>query len=301
MIIKGLLVVASGFIFIFSPGIPMRLISQYKPDYKKDGLYWGIGIWIIVFFLSTFLQNFIRQIATGGQGTVEANASLSNLAPYLLGSVLTTLLLQAGMLIFLRNRTGKGEDIASDGLALGFGIGLITQIFTGMNLIGAGAGLIFGNSGIGSTLASVQSQMISSIAEVGTFSMVAVLLSMILYRVALLTISAVQGYLVSKSLREGKKQYFYAGLCVYILFTWSILLLQLLLGENDPGQILGVTSPLTSIITSVLYLVFTFLGYKWLSNELEAVLCKKIQQKEKTKWQITRSSCLSAAWTTALW
>ena len=47
MILKGLLVVASGFIFIFSPGVPMKLISRYRPDYKKEGLYWGIGIWII--------------------------------------------------------------------------------------------------------------------------------------------------------------------------------------------------------------------------------------------------------------
>lgn len=279
MILKGLLVVASGFIFIFSPGIPMRLISQHKPDYKKDGLYWGIAIWIIAFFISTFIQNLIRQIATGGQGTVETNASLSGLAPYLLGGIFTTLLLQLGMIIFLRKRAKKDEDITSDGLALGFGIGLITQVFTGMSLIGVGAGLIFGNTGIGSTLGNVQSQVVGSIADTTLFSMIITLLSMILYRIALLIVSAIQGYLVSKTL-QGKFSYFFSALLISVLFTWSILILQLLLGEENPGQILGVTSPLTSIITTVLYLVITIFGYRWLSNELKTTNPKKSSKRK---------------------
>lgn len=258
----------------------MRLISQHKPDYKKDGLYWGIAIWIIAFFISTFIQNLIRQIATGGQGTVETGASLSGLAPYLLGGIFTTLLLQLGMMIFLRNRAKKDEDIASDGLALGFGIGLITQVFTGMSLIGVGAGLIFGNSGIGSTLGSVQSMMLGTIADTGLFSMIVTLLSMILYRVALLTVSAIQGYLVSKTL-QGRSIYFFSALIIYLLFSWSILILQLLLGEANPGQILGVTSLLTSIITTILYLLVTIFGYHWLSGELKASASKKSSKRRK--------------------
>jgi hypothetical protein len=279
MLLKGLLVVASGFIFIFSPGIPMRLISQHKPDYKKDGLYWGIGIWIIAFFISTFIQNFIRQIATSGQGTVESSASLSSLAPYLIGSIFTTLLLQLGMLIFLRNRVKKDEDITSDGLALGFGIGLITQVFTGLSLIGVGAGLIFGNMGIGSTLGSVQSQVQTSIADTAMFSVIITLLSMILYRIALLIVSAIQGYLVSKTL-QGKPFNFLTALLISVLFTWSILILQLLLGESNPGQILGVTSTITSIITSVLYLVISIFGFRWLSNELKSSNPKKSSKRK---------------------
>lgn len=269
MILKGLLVVVSGFIFIFSPGIPMRLLSQHKPDYKKDGLYWGIGIWIIAFFVSTFIQNLIRQIATGGQGTVESSASLSGLMPYLVGSIFTTLLLQLGMMIFLRSRAKKGEDITSDGLALGFGIGLITQVFTGLSLIGVGAGLIFGNMGIGSPVGSVQSQVLTSIAETAFLSVIITLLSMVLYRIALLIVSAIQGYLVSKTL-QGKPLYFFSALLISVLFTWAILILQLLLGEDNPGQMLGVTSTLTSIITSVLYLGITIFGFRWLSNELKS-------------------------------
>ncbi len=138
MVLKGLLVLASGFIFIFSSGIPMRMISRFRPDYKKEGMYWGIGIWIIAFFVSTFLQNFLRQIITGGQ-----SGSSTSILPYLLGAVLTTLLLQFGMLIYLKSERKKGGDIPSTGLALGFGIGLIAQIFTGMTLIGAGGGMIF--------------------------------------------------------------------------------------------------------------------------------------------------------------
>jgi hypothetical protein len=68
MVLKGLLVVASGFAFIFASGIPMRMLGRFRPDYKKDGLYWGIGIWIIAFFVSNFLQSLVKQIATHGEG-----------------------------------------------------------------------------------------------------------------------------------------------------------------------------------------------------------------------------------------
>lgn len=280
MILKGLLVVASGFIFIFSPGLPMKLISQFKPDYKKDSLYWGIGIWILAFFLGTFLQNLVRQIATGGQGTASTSATLSGLMPYLLGGVFTTLLMQIGMLLFLKNRANKGSDVISDGLALGFGIGLITQVFTGMSLIGAGAGLVFHSAGFGSASGSVQSEVVLSIANAGMFSLVASLLSMILYRVAILTISSVQGYLVAKSL-QGKSFYFWSALIVNILFTLTILFLQLILGEENPGQLLGVTSTLTSIITTILYFAVAVIGYRWLSNELKSF--KQIKSNKRSK------------------
>ena len=47
MLFRALLVIASGFIFIFSPGLPMNLISRYSPEYKRDLVYWGIGTWLV--------------------------------------------------------------------------------------------------------------------------------------------------------------------------------------------------------------------------------------------------------------
>ena len=103
MVFKGLLVVVSGFLFIFASGIPMRLIARFRPDYKREGIYWGVLIWIFAFFLSTFLQNLIRQIISGGVN----NSPVASPWPFLIGAVFTTLFVQIGMLIFLRNYRKK--------------------------------------------------------------------------------------------------------------------------------------------------------------------------------------------------
>jgi len=103
MILKGLLVLIGGFVFIFSSGIPMSMISRYRPDYKREALYWGMGIWAVTFFLSTFLQNLIKQIISGGQAAAGSTSMLS----YLTGDVVTTLLLQLGMMIYLKKRLEK--------------------------------------------------------------------------------------------------------------------------------------------------------------------------------------------------
>ena len=268
MILKGLLVVAGGFLFIFSPGVPMRLISRFKPDYKREGLYWGIGIWIIAFFISTFLQNLVRQF-TGGTGSdIVSPTPSAGLFGYLIGAVLTTLLVQSGMLIYLKNRLKKNEDVVSAGLALGFGIGLIAQVFTGLILISAGAGLILGGAGVELTLGAIQAPMIQLIAGENIFGLISALIPLIFFRIALLAISAVQGYLVALSLLE-KKTWFWLAVLVYTLFNWLILILQLVLGVENPGQVsVGVTSPLVSIISAVYYLGAFLFVYLWLHNQL---------------------------------
>jgi hypothetical protein len=277
MVLKGLLVVAGGFAFIFASGIPMRIIGRFRPDYKKDGMYWGIGIMIVAFFVSNFLQNLVKQIAAGGQ---VGGLSSTNLLPYLLGTILTTLLLQIGMRIFLKNRNKKAEDIIGDGLALGFGIGIITQIFTGLSLIGAGAGLLFQGFGMQAVPGTVQSGTAEMVANASLASILAALLSMILFRVALLTVSSVEGYLVAGSLQE-KPLRFWSALLVTTAFSWLIFFVQSALGTENPGQLLGITSPLISIISIVYYLLVFFLGYRWLAKELKAPAGKKSDKGEK--------------------
>jgi len=274
MVLKGLLVVASGFAFIFASGIPMRMLGRFRPDYKKDGLYWGIGIWIIAFFVSNFLQSLVKQIATHGEGQE------SGWAPYLLGAVLTMLLLQIGMRIFLRKRAAQGEDIDSDGLALGFGIGVITQIFTGLSLIGAGAGLMFQGFGMQAVPGTVQSGTIEMISSANFLSLLAALLSMIFYRIALLTVSSVQGYLVAGALK-GKAARFWSALLVATAFSWVIFFVQWALGTENPGQILGFTSPFISLVSIAYYAIVFYLGYRWLAGELGSAGGKKLKKGAK--------------------
>lgn len=264
MVFKGLLVVISGFLFIFASGVPMRLIAQFRPGYKRDGIYWGIMIWIAAFFISTFLQNLARNIAAGGIETEPVSSPFT----FLLGAVLTTLLVQIGMLIFFRSYGKKGEDIISGGLAFGFGIGLIAQVFTGMILITAGAGILLQGFGVTLPEGIFQKDMLDLISNESLISLIAALLSLVLFRIALLTTSAVQGYLVAKSV-EGRKNLFWLALLIYTAFSWIIFFLQMILGEENPGQVsLGQTSLLVSVISALYYLAAFIYGYRWLVKEL---------------------------------
>ena len=266
MVFKGLLVVVSGFLFIFASGIPMRLIARFRPDYKRDGIYWGVLIWIFAFFLSTFLQNLTRQIISGGAN----NSPVASPWPFLIGAIFTTLFVQIGMLIFLRNCRKKEEDVISGGLALGFGIGLIAQVFTGMILITAGAGVLLQGFGVTLPFGNIQAATLELISKESLFGLIAALLSLILFRVALLTVSAAQGFLVAGSVL-GKKLNFWIALLGYSAFTWIIFFLQMLLGEENPGQVsLGLTSPFTSAASAAYYLGAFIMVYRWLSRELHS-------------------------------
>ena len=66
MFLRALLVIASGCIFIFSPGLPMGLISRYSPDYKRDLVYWGIGVWLVANLVNQFTSILLRQIMYQG-------------------------------------------------------------------------------------------------------------------------------------------------------------------------------------------------------------------------------------------
>jgi hypothetical protein len=277
MVFKGLLVLLSGFLFIFSSGIPMRLISRYKPDYRREGLYWGVGIWIIAFLVSTFLQNLIRQIATGGAQPAAQQSPLT----FLIGAVITTLLVQAGMLIYLNHHRKIESDLTSEGLALGFGIGLIAQVFTGMILIAAGVGVVFQGAGLNLNLGQIQSATIEVISGESLVELFFALLSLVFFRIALLTVTATQGYLVAKSITD-RRIWFWAALLVYTAFTWVIFFLQKLLGDPNAGQVsLGMTSLLSSAVSAIYYIGIFLLGTRWLSGVLQTEVKKTGKKRRK--------------------
>jgi hypothetical protein len=263
MLVKGILVLIGGFLFVFASGLPMRLISRFKPNYKREGMYWGMGIYIITFLLGAFIQNLILQIVSGGSSRQEGA-----ILPFLLGTVFTTLLLLLGMRLFLKFKQAKGDDLQSVGLALGFGVGMIAQVFTGMILITAGAGLIFRGIGFDFTLNNLQAPMLEALLGESIFGILAGLIALILYRMALLIVGAGQGLLTAFSI-TGKKSWFWAAALIGLLFPWVILFIQSIAGVQNPGSVsLGVTPPIQSVLISLYYLAIFFFGYRWIHNEL---------------------------------
>ena len=211
MLLRALLVIASGFIFIFSPGLPMSLISRYSPEYKRDLVYWGIGIWLVSLIPSLFTQSLIRQIFYQGQAVSGYTGQPLDYSITLVNALISALFLGLGMLLVLKYKKKKNpeEDILINGLALGFGVGLVAQVFTGIILVGAGYRILFGDTESVETLSAIAN---SSLAMV-----LASLAAVIIFRVALLAISAVQGFLTAQSIEEGKGQ-FWIGILINAVF-----------------------------------------------------------------------------------
>lgn len=263
MLLRALLVIASGFIFIFSPGLPMSLISRYSPEYKRDLVYWGIGVWLITLIPGLFMHSLIRQILYQGLTVVSYTGQLKVYSITLINALISALFLGLGMLLVLKYKKKKNpkDSTIINGLALGFGVGLVAQVFTGIILVGAGFRILFGDTGSVETL--------SAIANNSMAMVFASLAAVIIFRIALLTISAVQGFLIAQSIEEGKGQ-FWVGILINTAFTWIILAIHLLMGEQIPGQVtVGITPTAISTVTIVYYLLSFGIAYGWLSDQLK--------------------------------
>ena len=262
MFLRALLVIASGFIFIFSPGLPMGLIGRNSPDYKRDLVYWGIGVWLVTNLINQFFSSLLRQVMYQGAISTGFTGQPLDYSFIFLSALIAALFIGIGMLIVLRIKSKEqpAPALMADGLALGFGAGLVAQVFTGITLVGAGFQVLFGNTASNITIEAITSS--------STLLLSASIITLILFRVALLAISAVQGVLTARSI-SGRKGLFWAGVLVMALFSALILSIQLLLGGADAGQIsVGITPAPISIVSAFYYLAAFIAAYYWLVKTL---------------------------------
>jgi hypothetical protein len=146
-----------------------------------------------------------------------------------------------------------------------------------MILITAGAGVLLQGFGVTLPFGNIQAATLESISKESLFGLAAALLSLILFRVALLTVSAAQGFLVAGSVL-GKKKDFWFALLGHSAFTWIIFFLQMILGEQNPGQVsIGLTSPFIAVASAAYYLGAFILVYRWLSRELNLANKKRVK------------------------
>ena len=260
MFLRGILVAASGFLFIFSPGLPIGLLARRSPAFKRELIYWGAGLWLVTLLPSIFIQSLLRQLLSGDQAPRELTRQPVVFLQTLLGALLTALFVQAAMALVMRRQRQDAGTLLANGMALGFGIGLVAQVFTGLNLIGAGYRLIYGDFSSTTTL--------SSLAEAKHLELLLGLLPLILFRPALLLVSAVQGVLVARAMREGFN-FFWLAVLINVAFSWGALALQLALGDENAGQVLlGATDPLASSVMIVYYILALLLAYRWLLTQM---------------------------------
>ncbi|MBF8284057.1 MAG: hypothetical protein HW378_2972 [Anaerolineales bacterium] len=272
MILRGLLIAAGGFLFIFSPGLPMSLLVRRSPSFNRDIVYWGIGAWPVALLPSLFLQSLLRQILQNSQTPRGLSGQPMDYALTLAGALLTAFFVAGGMYLVLRFKRIEATTLPPNGLALGFGVGLIAQVFTGLSLVGAGFRLMFGDA---------STETLVSLAQVSYLNLLLALLALILFRPALLAVSAARGVLVARALNE-HPLFFGLAVLVDAVFVWAILALQLALGGESPGQVLvGDSSALTSVMNIVYYVLAFGLAYRWLLTQIAGWESEKVKGKGK--------------------
>jgi hypothetical protein len=272
VILRGLLIAAGGFLFIFSPGLPMSLLVRRSPSFNRDIVYWGIGAWPVALLPSLFLQSLLRQILQNSQTPRGLSGQPMDYALTLAGALLTAFFVAGGMYLVLRFKRIEATTLPPNGLALGFGVGLIAQVFTGLSLVGAGFRLMFGDA---------STETLVSLAQVSYLNLLLALLALILFRPALLAVSAARGVLVARALNE-HPLFFWLAVLVDAVFVWAILALQLALGGESPGQVLvGDSSALTSVMNIVYYVLAFGLAYRWLLTQIAGWESEKVKGKGK--------------------
>lgn len=258
--LRGLIVAGAGFLFIFAPGLPMRLLQRARGPLPRGLLYWGIGAWLLSQPLALFFKSLLRQ-AVHGAAAVELAGRPGDYL-FTLGSALVgALLLMVVLTLVVRSRGARGGDRREDGLAAGFGVGLIAQVFTGLHLVGAGFRLAFGQT---------EGPTLGALAAAPWGALLLTLLALVLFRLALLTVSAAEGLLAARA-AEGAWGAFSAGVALEAGFVWLLLALHMALGVPTPGQVLAGLDQLGAAALSAAYFLMAFAAaYVWVRRDAAA-------------------------------
>jgi hypothetical protein len=260
VIIKGLIIAVSGFLFIFAPGLPMNSLYRRYSSSARSMLVTGIIVWIVTQVLALFAQSMIRPAFPEDLNITNPGNTLEY-AFSMLGPLIAALFLAIGLYIILRRERNQGPVAMFSVLTLGFGAGVINQVFNGLNLVGSGFRMVLG---------AATGTELGALAEVGLLDLVLVLAALIIFRIALLIVTAMVAVMVGRAVL-GERAYFWQSVLYSALFNWIVIVIFLRIGDS-PGQlIVGQANPITSLI-AILFCVFaSFLAYRLLTHQVERI------------------------------
>lgn len=258
MIIRGLFVAIGGFLFIFAPGLPMKLLIQRFRSFERDLLYWGIGTWFVAMLPMLFLQNLLRQFVLGpGSSDAVPEGVWRFLLPFL-SSMVGAFVVQGALYLVLRRKRPERSADFMDGLSLGFGSGLVVQVFIGLTFISAGFRLSFGD---------LSTPFQNVLAELPLYVLLIWLLAHLLYRAAIPLVNGALGVLLARAVTE-RLRFLWLAILIYTVFESAFGFILLGLGS----QSLEVSSTggmsLANLLITVAYFILAFvLAYWWLISQ----------------------------------
>ncbi|HEY42679.1 MAG TPA: hypothetical protein G4O11_01730 [Anaerolineae bacterium] len=258
MIIRGLVVAAGGFLFVFAPGLPMKLLIQRFRSFDRDLLYWGIGTWFVALLPMLFLQSLIRQFVLGPGSSDAVPEGVWRFLLPLLSSLVGALVVQGALYLVLRRKRPEGSAHFMDGLSLGFGSGLVVQVFIGLTFISAGFRLSFGD---------LSTPFQNVLAELPLHVLSVWLLAHLLYRAAVPLVNGALGVLLARAV-AGRIRFLLLAIATYTVFESAFAFVQLSLGGQSSEALSAGGMNLVNLFITVAYYIFAFvLAYRWLISQ----------------------------------
>ncbi len=229
LIVRGLVVAAGGLAFLFLPGVLISFLTRRDMRFETSSLLWGMGLFLVTLFPALFLATTISGIVTRRETpTLPQQYGL-----YLLQTALEALFLLGGLYLLLRWRKVAPEKLLDTAMLLGLGAGLMTDVFLGLGLVGAGFRLVFGDT---------STQDLASIATQPWPNLATSLIALNVYRVALVAVTTALAALASRSLMAGgQRRWLWIAVAIHALVAWGYNAIGLALGSDAlPAHLVAI-------------------------------------------------------------
>ena len=217
LIVRGPLLALDGFIFVFMPAMLLPVLLRRQPEVNRSFVWWGAGTFLVALLPALFLSSLARQVMQPGNH-LAARALLA-----LISALVSGVLIVGAQYLLLRWRRPPAPVLPVTGLAVGLGVGIVTQVFTGFAHIGAGFRLLFGDT-------STPELAALAAMPIGLFSLK--LLAELMNRAVLFVVNGGLGYLVGRSL-AGQRGLLPLAMLLYAAFGLILPLIQLGLAEQE--------------------------------------------------------------------
>jgi len=167
-----------------------------------------------------------------------------------LGSLVAAIFLEGGKYLLLRLRQIPTAKLLGNGIMLGIGVSLLTNIYQGISMVGAGFRLVLGDT---------STPDLAKIASQAWLDLILGLLALNVYRIALVAISAALGGLVAYALINGRLRWLWLAVLINTVSAWSY---------SAIGQALGNDSLVANVIVLFYQGVLAVLAMLWLMRQV---------------------------------
>jgi len=246
LILRGLIVALGGFVFIFLPGAFIAILTRRNLRFETNLLLWGMGVLVVTLFPAIFMTSLLRMMIFGERAP-EAGMLYAFL---FLGSLLAAIFLEGGKYLLLRWRQIPTAKLLGNGIMLGIGVGLLTNVYQGFSMIGAGFRLVLGDT---------STPDLAKIASQAWFDLILGLITLNVYRIALVAVSAALGGLVAHALINGRLRWLWLAVLINTVSAWSY---------SAIGQALGNDSLVANVIVLLYQGALAVLAIFWLMRQV---------------------------------